>query len=163
VSPLDGIAVARVRQALAAAGSTARIVELKKTARSAADAARALAVDQGAIVKSLVFVIGGEPVMALVAGDRLLDESQLPPALGLAGVVRRANAQVVRDVTGFAIGGVPPVGSLKRLPTAIDGSLTRFATLYAAAGHPHCVFATTLAELERLTAGILCPTLGRAP
>ena len=92
--------------------------------------------------------------MALVAGDRRCDTAALAGALGRGeGRVRRADADAVRDATGFAIGGVAPVAHEAQLPVAIDASLGRFETVYAAAGHPHCVFATTLGELERLTGG----------
>lgn len=145
--------VRRVQTALAAHGLEGRIVELADTARTAEDAARGVGVPVGAIVKSLVFEIGGEPVLALVAGDRRCDLDALPAALDLAGPARRCDAGKVRATTGFAIGGVAPLGHLSPLPTAIDASLGRFGRLFAAAGHPHCVFATDLAELVRLTGG----------
>jgi prolyl-tRNA editing enzyme YbaK/EbsC (Cys-tRNA(Pro) deacylase) len=153
VSRLDHPAVRRVQAALAAKGSRAAIIELAETARSAADAARALGVEQGAIVKSLLFTIDGAPVMALVAGDRRCDTGALPRALGRQGLVVRADADRVREVTGFAIGGVAPVAHPRPLPTAIDDSLSRFETVYAAAGHPFCVFPTTALELSLLTGG----------
>lgn len=152
--------VRRVRAALAAHGLGDRIVELAGTARTAEDAARACGVEAGAIVKSLVFEIAGEPVLALVAGDRRCDLAALPAALGRQGDARRCDADKVRAATGFAIGGVAPVGHLAPLPTAIDASLGRFPRLFAAAGHPHCVFATDLAELTRLTAGTVAPIGG---
>jgi prolyl-tRNA editing enzyme YbaK/EbsC (Cys-tRNA(Pro) deacylase) len=145
--------VRRVQAALAEKGCRAEVIELTATARSAADAARALGVDLGAIVKSLLFTIDGEPVMALVAGDRRCDLHALPGAFGSAGLVLRADAERVRAVTGFAIGGVAPLGHPRPLPTAIDASLGRFETVYAAAGHPHCVFSTTMFELSLLTGG----------
>jgi prolyl-tRNA editing enzyme YbaK/EbsC (Cys-tRNA(Pro) deacylase) len=157
---MDSSSVRRVREALAAKGSAAEIVELAATARSAEDAARSVGCELGAIVKSLVFRIGDQPVMALVAGDRRCDPSVLPEALSLAGAVRRADADLVRCATGFAIGGVAPVGH--PLPVAIDTSLARFDQLWAAAGHPHCVFATTLAELLALTGGRLSEGLAPA-
>ena len=150
-----GPSVQAVRDALAAAGSPARVVVLAETARSAEDAAAALNTPLGSIVKSLVFLVGERPVMALVAGDRRCRAKALPGVLGLDGKVRRADAARVREATGFAIGGVSPVGLKGALPMAIDASLGRFETVYAAAGHPHYVFATTSAELERLTGGIL--------
>ncbi len=140
----------RVQAALGAAGCEARVVALAETARTAEDAARSLGVAVGAIVKSLVFTVGGTPVMALISGDKRCDAKALPAALGLAGKVRRADAETVREVTGFAIGGVAPVGSERALPTVIDASLGRFASVYAAAGHPHCVFAVTVPELSRI-------------
>ena len=162
MTALDGASVRRVRAALDRAGSTARVIELAATARTARDAAAALGVEVGAIVKSLVFLAGQRPVMALVAGDRQCDPTALLAVLGLEGPPRRADADIVRDATGFAIGGVAPVGHSAPLPTAIDASLGRFTTLYAAAGHPHCVFATSLDELQRLTEGTVSDRLGKA-
>lgn len=152
---LRSASVRRVVEALAARGLQDRVVELAGTARTAEDAARACGVPVGAIVKSLVFEVDGRPVLALVAGDRRLVPAALPAALGLEGKVRRCDAERVRAVTGFAIGGVAPVGHLTPLPTAIDASLGRFERLFAAAGHPHCVFATTLPELQALTGGLV--------
>jgi prolyl-tRNA editing enzyme YbaK/EbsC (Cys-tRNA(Pro) deacylase) len=156
---LTSASVQRVRAALAAHGLEGRIVELAATARTAADAARACGVPVGAIVKTLLFAVDGAPVLALVAGDRRCDLAALPSALGLWGQARRCDAETVRAVTGFAIGGVAPIGLREPVPTAIDASLGRFALLYAAAGHPHCVFATDLAQLRTLTGGILCERL----
>ncbi len=150
---LAGRSVQRVVAALAEAGAAGKVVELAATARTAADAAAALGVPVGAIVKSLVFAVDGRPVLALVAGDRRCRTAALAGVLGLAGPVERASAELVRSATGFAIGGVPPLGHATALPTAIDASLGRFGTLYAAAGHPYCVFPTSLAELVRLTGG----------
>ena len=110
-------------------------------------------------MKSLVFTIGGAPVMALVAGDRRCDTGALAGALGREGRVRRADADAVRAATGFAIGGVAPLAHETPLPVAIDQSLGRFETVYAAAGHPHCVFATTIDELARLTGGTVTPEI----
>lgn len=150
-SPLDHPAVRRVQAVLEAAGSQARVIALDETARSAADAAASIGTPLGSIVKSLVFAVNGRPVMALVSGDRQCDTKALPAALGLEGKVKRADADAVRAATGFAIGGVAPVGHAEKLPMAIDADLTRFETVYAAAGHPHCVFATTVDELATLT------------
>ena len=151
--PLAHPAVRRVQAALAEAGSAAQVIALSDTARSAEDAADSIGTPLGSIVKSLVFTIGGAPVMALVAGDRRCDTGALAGALGREGRVRRADADAVRAATGFAIGGVAPLAHETPLPVAIDRSLGRFETVYAAAGHPHCVFATTLDELARLTGG----------
>lgn len=145
--------VQRVREVLAARGIQDRIVALAATARTAEDAAKACGVPVGAIVKSLLFEIEDAPVLALIAGDRRCDVAALPAALGRSGQARRCDAERVRAVTGFAIGGVAPVGHRTPLPTAIDASLGRFERLLAAAGHPHCVFATSLAELAALTGG----------
>jgi prolyl-tRNA editing enzyme YbaK/EbsC (Cys-tRNA(Pro) deacylase) len=118
-----------------------------------------LGVPLGAIVKSLVFTIGGEPVMALIAGDRQCVAESLPDALGMDGPVKKANAETVRQATGFAIGGVAPVAHATVLPIAIDDSLGRFDAVYAAAGHPHCVFRTSLEELRRVTPGLVAATI----
>lgn len=155
MSALDTASVRRVRAALAAAGSQAVVRELAATARSAKDAAAALDCPVGAIVKSLVFAAGGGAVMALVAGDRQCDVAAVPGLVGLAGPAGRADADQVRAATGFAIGGVAPIGHPAPLPTAIDASLGRFPVLWAAAGHPFCVFATSLDELRHLTGGVV--------
>ena len=157
--PLAHPAVRRVQAALAAAGSQAEVIALSDTARSAEDAAGSIDTPLGSIVKSLVFTIGGAPVMALVAGDRRCDTGALAGALGREGRVRRADADAVRSATGFAIGGVAPLAHETPLPVAIDASLGRFETVYAAAGHPHCVFATTIDELARLTGGTVTPEI----
>ena len=159
MSRLAHPAVRRVQAALAEKGSRAEVIELAATARSARDAADALGVALGAIVKSLLFTIDGTPVMALVAGDRRCDTGALPGALGQRGLVLRADADRVREVTGFAIGGVAPVGLPRPLPTAIDATLGRFETVYAAAGHPFCVFPTTVLELSLLTGGAVVKDL----
>ena len=155
MSLFENKSVKAVRKALAEAGSAAQVVKLPRTAATADEAARALEAPLGAIVTSLVFVVGGRPVMALVAGDRQCAGEALPRALNLEGEVRMADGEQVRAATGFAIGGVAPVVFPGRLPTVIDVSLKRFATVYAAAGHPHHVFATTVDELKRLTGGIV--------
>ena len=157
--PLAHPAVRRVQAALAEAGSQAEVIALSLTARSAEDAAASIGTPLGSIVKSLVFTVAGTPVMALVAGDRRCDPKALGQALGRAGKVRRADADAVRAATGFSIGGVAPLAHETALPIAIDASLGRFETVYAAAGHPHCVFATSLGELERLTGGTVTPEI----
>jgi prolyl-tRNA editing enzyme YbaK/EbsC (Cys-tRNA(Pro) deacylase) len=145
-------AVQRVQAALVAAGSTAQVIALADTARTAEDAARTLGCELGAIVKSLVFAVDGRPILALVAGDRRCDMRRLGDALGLAGKIGRADADLVLQACGQSIGGVAPIGHPAPLPTAIDAGLGRFTRIYAAAGHPHCIFPTSLGELECLCA-----------
>ena len=152
---LDKDTVKRVRQALADAGQEDTVIELTDTARSAEDAAKAVGCELGAIVKSLVFAVGDRMVMALVAGDHTCLEENLPQALFLKGDVRRAQATEVKQATGFTIGGVAPVGLSEKMPVVIDRSLKRFEIIYAAAGHPHCVFPTTVKDLSRMTEGII--------
>ena len=91
--------------------------------------------------------------MALVAGDRRCDTRALGQAFGRSGLVLRADAERVRQATGFAIGGVAPLAHPASLPTTIDDTLGRFELVYAAAGHPFCVFPTTMLELSLLTGG----------
>ena len=162
MSNLDHPSVMRVRAWLAAASSPAEVIELNETARSAQDAADSIDTELGSIVKSLVFAVAGKPVMALVAGDRQCDTKARAVALGLDGKVKRADAELVREATGFAIGGVPPVAHETKLPIVIDASLARFETVYAAAGHPYCVFATSVAELARITGAEIKEGIGTA-
>ena len=142
----------RVQAALEAAGLDVTVVNLQKSARTAQLAADALGVDLGSIVKSLVFLVDGEPVLVLVAGDRRVDPNKLK-TLSEARRVMIADAERVRSETGFSIGGVPPVGHQRQMPTWIDASLGRFETVYAAAGHPRAVFPIAFELLVRITAG----------
>ena len=161
MSNLDRPAVQRVREALLAAGLADTIVELADTARTAEDAAAAVGCELGAIVKSLAFSVGNRFVMALVAGDHSCIEESLPTALKLRGNVRRPQASEVKGVTGFTIGGVAPVGLSHPLPLVIDASLKRFETVYAAAGHPHRVFAVSFNDLARITDGVISYTIAK--
>jgi len=163
MSNLDRPAVKRVRDALDEAGLADRVVELSDTARSAEDAAKAVGCVLGAIVKSLVFTVGNRFVMALVAGDNRCLEDSLGRTLRIEGAVRRPQASEVKAITGFTIGGVAPVGLAHPLPVVIDGSLKRFDKIYAAAGHPHCVFETTFDELAGLTGAVVSYGIGAPP
>lgn len=155
---LGSASVERVQAALRDAGSEARVIALEQSARSAAEAAAALGAPVGAIVKTLVLLADDRPFLALVAGDRRCDEAAAARTLG-AGRVTRPDAATVRAATGFAIGGVAPVGGPRALPVLVDESLWRFATVWAAGGHPHAVFATTADELLALSGGRRCPDL----
>lgn len=155
MSKLSHPAVARVQAALVEKGSDAKVIELERSVPTAEAAAEALGTELGAIVKSLVFTIDGEPVIALVSGDRRCDTKALPQAFGRTGLVMRPDADKVREATGFAIGGVAPLGHPHPLATVIDDGLGRFETVYAAAGHPHCVFPTSMFELSLLTGGAM--------
>jgi prolyl-tRNA editing enzyme YbaK/EbsC (Cys-tRNA(Pro) deacylase) len=143
---------ARVQAALEAAGLDVSVVRLQKSARTAQLAADALDTALGSIVKSLLFLADGEPVLVLVAGDRRAAPNKLKRLLN-ARRVMIADAEHVRSETGFSVGGVPPVGHRKSLPTWIDGSLGRFETVYAAAGHPNAVFPIAFEALVRITGG----------
>lgn len=150
---LSNASVQRVQAALDALGAGPRVIALSDSARTAAEAAAALGVEVGAIVKSLVFAQQGRAVMAYVAGDRQCDLVALARALGMPAAPKRADADLVREATGFAIGGVSPLGHPAPLPCAVDSSLARFDKLFAAAGHPHAVFPLTYVELCAWTGG----------
>ncbi len=120
--------------------------------RTAEDAAKAIGCDVGQIVKSLVFLLDGAPVVALVSGANRLDEQRLAALLG-GGAVGRADADTVRAATGYPIGGVPPFGYATSLPTAVDEDLLGYDEVWAAAGTPRDVFPVAPADLVRVTAG----------
>jgi prolyl-tRNA editing enzyme YbaK/EbsC (Cys-tRNA(Pro) deacylase) len=142
----------RVQAVLEAAGLDVEVLTLADSARTARLAAESIGADLGSIVKSLVFLADGKPVLVLVAGDRQADPARLKTLLG-ARRVMIADADRVKEETGFAIGGVPPIGHSRPLPTWVDRSLGRFEVVYAAAGHPHAVFPIPFDTLVRLTAG----------
>lgn len=158
---LDNASVRRVRAALAELGAGERVIVLDGSARTAAQAAAALGCEVGAIVKSLVFADRGHAVMALVAGDRQCDVAALGEVLGLPAPPGRADAELVRQATGFAIGGVAPLGHPTQLPMAVEASLARFPLLHAAAGHPNAVFPLTYSELLDWTGGVEAAGIGR--
>ena len=153
-----------VSMALERAGcSDDRIIELAETARTAEDAANALNCEMGAIIKSLVFRAGDQPVLALVSGDRLCDPKALKAELGLERKIRRADAEFVKAATGFSIGGVSPLGHPSPITTVVDQYLSRYSTLYAAAGHTHCVFSTNFEEIVQLTQGLVSESISMKP
>lgn len=119
--------------------------------KTAEDAARAIGCHVSAIVKSLVFVVDDEPVVALVPGDLRLDTGKLAAAAG-ATSARRASLDEVRTATGFAAGGTPPFGHVKQLRVFADRSLRRNDPVWAAAGTPTTVFPVSLDDLDRLAA-----------
>jgi prolyl-tRNA editing enzyme YbaK/EbsC (Cys-tRNA(Pro) deacylase) len=129
----------RVAESLAAAGLDVTVVEHASSSRTAEEAAATAGCELGQIVKSLVFVDDRGPVLVLCAGDRRVDTAGLG--------ARRATPEEVRQATGFAIGGVPPLGHPEPLRTLVDTSLRRFATVWCAAGTPRAVFEVGTAEL----------------
>jgi len=142
----------RVSAALREAGLDIELVRLRESARTAQLAADALHTPLGSIVKSLVFLADGEPVLVLVAGDRRASVPKLRSLLKARRVMIAA-ADRVRQETGFSIGGVPPVGHARPLPVLIDTSLSRFETVHAAAGHHQVVFPIPYRALVELTHG----------
>jgi Cys-tRNA(Pro) deacylase len=133
-------------------GLDINVVELDRSTRTAQLAAEAIGTELGSIVKSLVFLADGGSALVLVAGDRRADTKKLARVLE-AKKVKIADADTVRAKTGFAIGGVPPVGHHTPLPTIIDRSLGRFETVYAAAGSPNAVFPIAYDMLLQVTVG----------
>jgi prolyl-tRNA editing enzyme YbaK/EbsC (Cys-tRNA(Pro) deacylase) len=140
----------RVRDALIALELPGEIVQLADSTRTAPEAAAAVGVELGAIVKSLVMrgVSSGEPLLVLVSGDNRADLERVRELLGED--VGRPDAAYVREVTGYAIGGIPPVGHPAPVRTLMDEDLFRFKTVWAAAGHPHAVFGVAPADLARV-------------
>lgn len=144
-------AVLRVEQALRGLGCDSEIFETPESTRTASEAARVHGVEIGQIVKSLVFATDEGLVLALVSGANRVDLEKLGALVGRS--VRRADADAVKEWTGFSIGGIPPVGHSRPLPAFIDEDLFRYEAVFAAAGTPHANFQTTPAELARMTGG----------
>jgi prolyl-tRNA editing enzyme YbaK/EbsC (Cys-tRNA(Pro) deacylase) len=144
-------AALRVQAAIAALGLEGTVVELAVEARTSQQAADAVGVRVEQIAKSLVFTVNGAPVMVVASGINRVDEGKLGRLAG--GQVRRADADTVRRATGYAIGGVPPLGHETALPTWVDEDLVGLGLIYAAAGVPECVFPLTPGELLRATGG----------
>jgi prolyl-tRNA editing enzyme YbaK/EbsC (Cys-tRNA(Pro) deacylase) len=128
---------AKVQERLTARGLGVEVRVLPDSTRTAAEAAEACGCEVGQIVKSLVFVVDGEPTMVLCAGDRRVTAIDGRPA----------TADEARAATGFAIGGIPPLGHDAELPTIVDESLRRFDRVWCAAGTPHAVFETGVEDL----------------
>ena len=146
--------VDRVVNAATAAGLTIEVVAFPDGTRTADDAARAVGCDVAQIVKSLVFLVADQPVLALVSGANRLDERRLADAAGTArSAVRRADADQVRAATGFPIGGVAPLGVSDALAVYVDEDLLAHDVVWAAAGTPHEVFAVAPGELVAATGG----------
>ena len=141
----------RVQAALIELGLPADIHRLADSTRTAPEAAAAVGCELGAIVKSLVMrgARSGEPVLALVSGANRADVAVIETTLGEP--VERPDADYVREITGYSIGGIPPVGHPRALPTLLDEDLFRFETVWAAAGHPHAVFPIAPATLATVT------------
>ncbi|MEJ2558993.1 MAG: YbaK/EbsC family protein [Anaerolineae bacterium] len=153
----------KVADAARQLGLRVEIVEFEETTRTAQDAANAIGKHSsgigcqvGQIVKSLLFVADGQPVMALVSGANRLDERKLAALRGVGRKkIKRADADTAKAVTGFSIGGVPPFGHTSRLPVYVDEDLTSFEVVWAAAGTPFAVFAITPEELVRASGGVV--------
>ncbi len=143
----------RVQEALRNHGLELKVVQLQASTRSAQEAAEAVGCTVGQIVKSLIFRgrDSGRPLLVVASGGNRVDEARLGVLSGEA--VERPNADYVRAVTGFAIGGVAPLGHNTPLPTYIDKDLLAYDVIWAAAGTPHAVFRLSPGDLQILTAG----------
>ena len=141
----------RVQHALEAAGLTTRVVEMPQTTRTASDAAKAIGCEVGQIAKSLVFRVGDDPLLVIASGTNRVNEAAVASAIG--ATITKADADFVRERTGFAIGGVPPLGHQTPIRTLIDEDLLRFERIWAAAGTPNAVFELSPGELPRITGG----------
>ena len=144
----------RVQAALDARGLGIKVVEFSASTATAPEAAAAAGCELGAIVKSLLFLIDGQPTLVLVAGDRKADHKKLAARFDVGKKrVKLADAETVLRVTGYEIGGVPPVGHNSTLLTVVDESLGRFETVWAAAGAHNAVFPIAFAKLIEITGG----------
>ena len=130
------------------AGLDVEVQELAESTRTAGEAAAAVGCEVGQIVKSLLFVVKAKPVLVLCAGDRRVDLAKLGDGAA------QARPDQVKSATGYAIGGVPPLGHTHELPTVVDGSLRRFASVWCAAGTPNAVFEVALAALIAAIPGV---------
>lgn len=143
-----------VQAALDALQTGIRIRYLETSTATAQEAAQSIGTALGSIVKSLCFLVAGRPVLVLAAGDRKVNDRALAAHYGVSRKqVRLADAETTLRVTGYAPGGVPPIGHSQPLPTLIDASLARFEVLYAAAGSTHAIFPIAFSELVRITQG----------
>jgi Cys-tRNA(Pro) deacylase len=144
--------VKRAEKSIKDFDSSLEIICLEQTARTANDAATALSCNVGAIVKSLLFKVGENFVLCLVSGDKRCSLNKLKEILNEKDI-SMAHPNDVKKITGYTIGGVSPVGHLNKVKIFIDTNLERFTTVFAAAGHPNCVFKIDFRQLTILTNG----------
>lgn len=143
----------KVQDALHASGMRLQVLELPASTRTAQDAAQTIGCQVGQIVKSLIFrgKQSGRPLLILVSGTNRVKEEAVENLIGEA--IGKAQAEYVRELTGFAIGGVPPLGHDHPLETIIDEDLLQYNQIWAAAGTPNAVFCLESRDLQRLTGG----------
>ena len=154
MSILDKEPVKRVKKFLKDYDTNLNVTLLENSARTAIEAASSLNCEVGAIVKSLLFKTENTYTLCLVAGDRKASLNKIKKNLNIKDA-SMASADEVKEVTGFTIGGVSPIGHLNKVNIYIDNSLERFAALYAAAGHPNCVFKIDFLNLQKITEGLI--------
>jgi prolyl-tRNA editing enzyme YbaK/EbsC (Cys-tRNA(Pro) deacylase) len=141
--------MSRFEEWLADSGIGVAVKQFPVGTRTAGDAAKAIGCDVGQIVKSLVFVAGGGPVVALVSGANRLDEGRLAALVG--SPVAKADAETARAATGYSIGGVPPFGHATEVPVFMDRDLLGHSAVWAAAGRPDSVFEISPDRLRQLS------------
>ena len=153
MSLLNKEPVKRVEENLKNYNENLNIITLDTSARTALEAASSLGCNVGAIVKSLLFRAEDKYILCLVAGDKKVSLNKLKKILYKKDV-SMASADEVKKITGFTIGGVSPIGHLNKITVYIDISLKIFNVLYAAAGHPNCVFKINFLDLQKITNGL---------
>tara|TARA_B100000579_G_scaffold191785_1_gene156723 strand:- start:92 stop:571 length:480 start_codon:yes stop_codon:yes gene_type:complete len=149
---LDKEPVKRVEKLLKEFDQKQSVIVLDTSARTALEAASSLKCEVGAIVKSLLFRTENTFTLCLIAGDRKASLNKIKKTLNIKDA-SMASADEVKNVTGYTIGGVSPVGHLNKINIFIDNSLKRFTSLFAAAGHPNCVFKINFSDLQKITKG----------
>ena len=154
MSVLEKEPVKRVDVFLKKFDPSLKVISLDTSARTAMDAASSLKCEVGAIVKSLLFKTENSFTLFLVAGDKRASLNKIKKSLNIKDA-SMASADEVKNITGFTIGGVSPVGHLNKINIYIDNSLERFDDLYAAAGHPNCVFKIDFVRLQKITNGLI--------
>jgi Cys-tRNA(Pro) deacylase len=152
MSLLDKEPVKRAEKFLKNFDQSLEVIVLENSARTAQDAATALACDVGAIVKSLLFKAENTFILCLVAGDKRCSLNKLKKIKDKKDI-SMASPEEVKEQTGYTIGGVSPVGHLEEIEIIIDNSLERFNELFAAAGHPNCVFKINFNDIQKITNG----------
>ena len=147
-------AARRVQDAIAAKGYDYRVIELAIPVRTAADAAREVGCEVGQIAKSIIFKsASGRGVLVITSGSNRVDEAKVAALVG--ETIGRAEPAWVREITGYAIGGIPPLGHASAMVTFVDEDLLRFAEIWAAAGHPNSLFKLDPKDLPALSGGAL--------
>ena len=152
MSLLEKEPVRRVEKILKEFDTTQKVIILDSSARTALEAASSLGCEVGAIVKSLLFRTENSFILCLVAGDKKGSLNKIKKTLNIKDASMAA-ADDVKNITGYTIGGVSPIGHLNKIDILIDNSLERFTSLFAAAGHPNCVFKIDFNNLQKITNG----------
>ena len=152
MSLLNKEPVRRVEAYLKKFDNKQKVISLETSARTALEAASSLGCEVGAIIKSLLFKAENKFILCLIAGDKKASLNKIKKNLKIKDV-SMASPEEVKDITGFTIGGVSPIGHLNKIDVFIDNSLERFENLYAAAGHPNCIFKINFVDLQKITLG----------